>query len=132
MGSCKPVYHQPSILSSEPISAVFTPRSNPLKIGPEWLINSRLMIMDSQQELYCVDDKSSPGINTKLVSQVSRMDSLPWTPFAAMKAQQQVLVAQKMRPVVHDTNKISGYESIQSVLFHYLHLFYINFDVIVH
>jgi len=49
-----------------------------------------------------------------------------------MKAQQQVLVAQKMRPVVHDTNKISGYESIQSVLFHYLHLFYINFDVIVH
>lgn len=114
--SCKPVYHQTSILSSEPISAVFTPRSNPLKIGPEWLINSRLMIIDSDQELYWVDDKSSPGINTKLVSQVSRMDSLPWTPFAAMKAQQQVFVAQKMRPIVHDTNKITGYESIQSLM----------------
>jgi len=114
--SRKSVYHQTSVLGSEPISAVFTPRPNPLKIGPEWLINSRLMIVDSQQELYSLDDKSSPGINTKLVSQVSRMDSLPWTPFAAMKAQQQVLVAQKLRPVVHNTNKIRGYESIQSLL----------------
>lgn len=70
----------------------------------------------SFQELHCIDDKSSPGINTKLVSQASRMDSLPWTPFAAMKAQQQVFIAQKTRPVVHGSNKITGYESIRSVI----------------
>ena len=50
--SRKSVYHQTSVLGSEPISAVFTPRPNPLKIGPEWLINSRLMIVDSQQVIF--------------------------------------------------------------------------------
>ena len=38
--------------SSEPIGAVFIPRPNPLANGPEWLVNSRLLIVDDKQVRY--------------------------------------------------------------------------------
>ena len=45
------------------------------------------------------------------------MDSLPWTPFAAMKAQKQISAAKKLVPVIHQISGIQGYESTQSVIF---------------
>jgi len=50
-----------------------------------------------------------------VTSGVSYIDSLPWTPFAAMKAQQQITAAKKLTPTIHDTKGILGYESIQTV-----------------
>lgn len=63
-----------------------------------------------------MDDKSSSQSNQKLTTPISHMDSLPWTPFAAMKAQKQISAVKELVPVVHQTNGIQGYESIQSVI----------------
>ena len=43
------------------------------------------------------------------------MDSLPWTPFSAIKAQKQISAAKQIVPVIHQTNGIKGYKSVQSV-----------------
>ncbi len=47
--SSKPVYTIAKMNSSEPVAAVFIPRPNPLAKGPEWLVNSRLLIVDDKQ-----------------------------------------------------------------------------------
>ncbi|KAI9554716.1 hypothetical protein GHT06_019992 [Daphnia sinensis] len=114
--SSKPVHAVPKMNSSEPIAALFVPRSNPLASGPEWLINSRLLIVDDQQEFFCVDDVSSAGFNQKLTTPISHMDSLPWTPFSAMRAEKQISAAKQLVPVIHQTSGIQGYKSVQSLL----------------
>lgn len=67
------------------------------------------------QEFLCVDDVSSAGFNQKLTTPISHMDSLPWTPFSAMKAEKQISAAKQLVPVVHQTSGIQGYKSVQSV-----------------
>ena len=47
--SSKPVHTITNVNSSEPIAALFVPRANPLANSPEWLVNSRLLIVDDQQ-----------------------------------------------------------------------------------
>lgn len=70
------------------------------------------------------DKKSDVSGRSRMTSQpISHMDTLPWTPFAAMKAQQQISAATKISPVVHETGSrgILGYDSVKSVsfAFHY-------------
>jgi hypothetical protein len=43
------------------------------------------------------------------------MDSLPWTPFSAMKAQKQISAAKQIVPVIHQSNGIKGYKSVETV-----------------
>ncbi|EFX78840.1 hypothetical protein DAPPUDRAFT_305112 [Daphnia pulex] len=114
--SSKPVHTITNVMSSEPIAALFVPRPNPLANSPEWLVNSRLLIVDDQQEFYSVDDNSVCGFDEKLTTPISHMDSLPWTPFSAIKAQKQISAAKQIVPVIHQTNGIKGYKSVQSLL----------------
>lgn len=65
--------------------------------------------------MVALDDKSVIGISQKLTTPISHMDSLPWTPFAAMRAQQQVSAAKELKPVVHSTSGVQGYETVKSV-----------------
>ena len=69
-----------------------------------------------------MDDEHGNDVNKKVTSGVSYMDSLPWTPFAAMKAQHKIDTAKKLTPVVHETKGILGYESVQTVLFFFVDL----------
>lgn len=119
--SSRPVYHHKPRKENIPetIAALFVPRPNPLASGPQWLTHSRLLIVDRLQNFYYLDDRNSAdsGRNKMTSRPVSHMDSLPWTPFAAMKAQQQISAAKELLPVVHEGARgLAGYESIKSVL----------------
>ena len=122
--SSRPVYHHKPHKESpaETIAAVFVPRPVPLSAASGWLAQSRLLLFNSAQNFYHLEDKNSAqysgGGRNKLTSRpVSHMDSLPWTPFAAMKAQQQISAAKDLKPIVHEgVRGVAGYESIQSVL----------------
>ena len=70
------------------------------------------------QEFYSVDDNSMCGFNQKLTTPISHMDSLPWTPFSAMKAQKQISAAKQIVPVIHQSSGIKGYKSVETVLIH--------------
>jgi hypothetical protein len=77
--------------------------------------------MDERQHFYVLDDedadKCGGGDGQRRSTAVSHMDSLPWTPFAAMQAQHQVSLAKKLVPVIHDTTGVQGFDSIHSVIF---------------
>ena len=119
--SSEPVHHEETMGSARVVSAAFVPRSNALTDGPEWLVQSNLLILDERQHFYVLDDEdadtSGSGDGQKRSTAVSHMDSLPWTPIAAMQAQHQVSLAKKLVPVIHDTTGVQGFDSIHSVLF---------------
>ena len=102
------------------VAAVFVPRTIPLMkdVGrPKLLNQSQLIVVDERQHFYVLDDitiaSQDGGFGEKWRSTaVSHMDSLPWTPFAAMQAQQQVSLAKKLVPAIHDTTGVQGFESI--------------------
>jgi hypothetical protein len=56
--SSKPVFQQPKSLDSKLLAAVFVPRPNPFASGPEWLCNSRIILVDDRQ----VSEKSTNSI----------------------------------------------------------------------
>ena len=86
--------HEETMGSATVVSAAFVRQSNALMDGPEWLVQSNLLIIDEQQHFDVLDDEdadtSGSGDGQKRNTSVSHLDSLPWTPFVAMQAQHQV------------------------------------------
>lgn len=62
-----------------------------------------------------MDDSSTTTAHQRPATHVSSIDSLPWTPFAAIKAQKQISAAKQLVPVIHQTSGIKGYDSVHKV-----------------